>query len=281
MAQTILLPSWTQLAHVDDADFPLLSSALLIAKDEYPHLDAQRYLAHVNSHAAHLQPIVDRIALSPLKMAAINRYLFNEIGYSGHRSALNDPRTCYLNEVVDRRIGNAQSLAVVQIEVARRLGIPLEGLSLPGHFFVRLPVESGILIMDPFNRGRPLGIDEIHERIRPLLSGHQSSGHVLSRLLDPAPHRGILIGMLEQLYAHYSAQHRWDKAARCADRILRLRPNQAEAIRNRGLAYLALDHQTGARQDLEQYLALQPGAEDALTIRDQLISLSAHPSTRH
>lgn len=281
MPQTILLPSWAQLAQVEDADFPLLSSALLIAKDEYPHLDAEHYLSHVNSHVAHLQPIVDGITLWPLKMAEINRYLFNEIGYSGNRSALNDPRSYYLNEVFDRRIGNAQSIAIVQIEVAHRLGMPLEGVSLPGHFFVRLPVESGILIMDPFNRGRPLGIDEIHERIRPHLLGNQSKVPTLSRLLDPAPHRGILIGMLEQLYAFYSANHQWDKAARCADRILRLRPNQAEAIRNRGLAYLALDHRAGARQDLEQYLALQPGAEDALTIRDQLISLSAHPSARH
>ena len=280
MAQTTLLPRWADLAQIDDADFPLLSSALLIAQDEYPDLDADRYLSQVASHAAHLQPTVDTISLWPLKMAAINRYLFHEIGYSGYRTAL-DPRNCYLNEVFDRRLGSALSLAIVQIEVAHRLGIPLEGLSLSGHFFVRLPVESGILIMDPFNRGRPLGIDEIRDRVYPLLSATSPNPHQLvTRILNPSSRRGISIGILEQLHAVYTAHLQWDKAARCADRILRLCPNSPDALRNRGLAYLALGHHGGARQDLEHYLSLRPGAEDALAIRDQLINASS-PSQRY
>lgn len=69
----------------------------------------------------------------------------------------------------ERRLGNPISLAMVQIEVARRLGIPLAGVSFPGHFLVRLPVDDGVLVMDPFNGGRPLGVDELRERARPHL----------------------------------------------------------------------------------------------------------------
>lgn len=68
-------------------------------------------------------------------MAAVNRYLFDELGYSGNHEQYYDPRNSYLNQVFERRLGNPISLAMVQIEVARRLGIPLAGCRFPGIFW--------------------------------------------------------------------------------------------------------------------------------------------------
>jgi regulator of sirC expression with transglutaminase-like and TPR domain len=106
---------------------------------------------------------VESIDNSPLKMAAINRHLFDELGYSGDHDEYYDPRNSYLNQVFERRLGSPISLALVQMEVARRLGIPLDGVSFPGHFLVRLPVDDGVLVMDPFNGGRPLDVDELRD----------------------------------------------------------------------------------------------------------------------
>src|SRR3546814_14208869 len=69
-----------------------------------------------------------------LKMQAINRHLFEDLGYAGDHDQYYDPRNSYLNEVFERRRGNPISLAMVQMEVARRLGVPLDGVSFPGHF---------------------------------------------------------------------------------------------------------------------------------------------------
>uniref|UniRef100_UPI0004925FFF SirB1 family protein n=1 Tax=Xanthomonas campestris TaxID=339 RepID=UPI0004925FFF len=157
MVDMLPLPHWTALASLDDDAVPLMSTALLIARDEYPQLDAELYDTLVQSHVEHLRREVDAIDLWPLKMAAVNRYLFDELGYSGNHDEYYDPRNSYLNEVFERRLGNPISLAMVQIEVARRLGIPLAGVSFPGHFLVRLPVDDGVLVMDPFNGGRPPG----------------------------------------------------------------------------------------------------------------------------
>ena len=49
----------------------------------------------------------------------------------------------------------------------------------------------------------------------------------------------------------------WERAVRCADRILKLAPDNAEALRDRGLGYFKLGHRHGARQDLARYLQLQ------------------------
>ena len=85
----------------------------------------------------------------------------------------------------ERRLGNPISLALVQMEVARRLGVPLDGVSFPGHFLVRLPVDDGMLVMDPFNRGRPLDEDELRERARPHLGGEMPDDDALAP--DPEP----------------------------------------------------------------------------------------------
>jgi len=271
----LTLPQWDALAELADDALPLLPTALLIARDEYPHLDPGRYDRLLQAHADHLRVEVEAIAEWPLKVAAINHHLFNELGYSGNHDAYYDPRNSYLNEVVTRRLGNPISLALVQMDVCRRLGLPLEGISFPGHFLVRLPVEEGVLVMDPFNGGRPLGVDELRERARNNLGGETPDDQVLAQILDPAPARAILMRMLRNLYGVYAEREEWDRAARSADRILKLTPEQSEALRDRGLAYLRLDHLAGARADLSLYLRREPDAADAAQVRERLIDTGA------
>jgi len=281
MQDRITLPDWDALADVDDEALPLLPTALLIARDEYPDLQPGVYDALVQSHVDHLRAEVDTIERWPLKMAAVNRHLFDELGYSGDHGEYYDPRNSYLNQVFERRLGNPISLALVQIEVSRRLGLPLEGISFPGHFLVRLPVEDGVLIMDPFNGGRPLGVDELRERARSNLGGETPDDNVLAQILDPAPHRAILMRMLRNLHGVYAERGEWDRAARSADRILKLAPEQADAVRDRGLAYLQLQYLAGARTDLARYLKMEPEANDAISIRERLVELGGERPRLH
>ncbi len=277
----LTLPRWDALADLADDALPLLPTALLIARDEYPELDPARYDRLLQAHADHLRVEVDAIAEWPLKVAAINHHLFNELGYSGNHDAYYDPRNSYLNEVVTRRLGNPISLALVQMEVSRRLGLPLEGISFPGHFLVRLPVEEGVLVMDPFNGGRPLGVDELRERARSNLGGETPDDQVLAQILDPAPARAILMRMLRNLYGVYAEREEWDRAARSADRILKLAPEQSDALRDRGLAYLRLEHLAGARADLSQYLRQEPHAVDAAQVRERLVDIGGERPQLH
>ena len=274
------LPDWSTLAAMDDDVLPLLPALLLIARDEYPDLDPRSYEAQVQAHADHLRSEVDTLEQTPLQMAAINRHLFGELGYSGNHDEYYDPRNSYLNQVLDRRLGNPISLAMVQMEVARRLGIPLDGVSFPGHFLVRLPVDDGLLVMDPFNGGRPLAVEELRERARPHL-GEIPDDSMLLQILNPAPHRAILVRVLRNLHGVYAETGQWDRAARSADRVLKLAPEQVDALRDRGLAYLQLDYLPGARQDLARYLELAPEAEDAEQVRERLVDAAGVRAALH
>ena len=275
------LPDWNALAAIDDDALPLLGVALLIARDEYPDLDPRQYEQQVREHAAQVREAIDDDAHRTQMMRAINHHLFEDVGYAGNHDEYYDPRNSYLNEVLDRRLGNPISLALVQMEVARRVGLPLDGISFPGHVLVRLPVDDGMLVMDPFNRGRPLDVDELRQRARAHMGGDVPDDDALSQILHPASHRTILVRVLRNLHGVYQERGDWERATRSADRVLKLVPDNAEALRDRGLGYLELGHHAGAREDLQRYLQRNPGVEDAAEIRVRLIETGRGSARLH
>jgi len=270
------LPDWNALASLGDDELPLLDTALLIARDEYPDLDHREYSAELDSYVDALRPQLDRDIDLPARLTAINRYLFEDLGFAGNHNQYDDPRNSYLNQVLDRKLGIPISLAVIQIELTRRLGLPLDGISFPGHFLVRLPVDDGILVMDPFNKGRPVSAEELKERASPHLGGQPPDDHQLLEILAPATHRMILARMLRNLKGLYLEASDWERVARSADRLLKLSPDTAEALRDRGLAYRELGHVRGAREDLSRYLQLQPNAEDEEAVHSVLVEVSGN-----
>ena len=272
------LPDWNSLAERGDDDLPLLDTALLIARDEYPSLDPAPYAEALRVWAADLGPRLGDAAELPATLTTINRYLFDELGFAGNDQQYDDPRNSYLNEVFDRKLGIPISLAVVQIELMRRLGLPLDGVSFPGHFLVRLPVDDGILVMDPFNKGRPVSAEELRERASPHLGGHAPDDVQLIEILAPATHRMILARMLRNLNGLYLERADWERVARTSDRLIRLTPEAAEARRDRGLAYRELGYAHGAREDLARYLQMQPGSADEDAVRAALVEVSGQRS---
>lgn len=273
--------NWSSLARLEDARIPLLSTALLIARDEYPQLDLDHYDALMHHYAQQIQPRIQQITSAPLKMAEMNRYLFEELGFRGNSRNYYDPRNSYLNEVFDRRLGNPLSLAILQMELARRVGMHLEGISFPGQFLVRISVEEGVLVMDPFNGGRPLDLKELRERAQTQIGRSQIEDETLVQILQPASHRAILMRILRNLHAIYGERQQWEKVVRCADRLLKLLPDQPDVLRDRGLAYLQLGYRSGAREDLDRYLQMYPRANDAADIRDQLVQLANRTGFLH
>lgn len=267
---------WLALTSAKDHDIPLFSTALLIAQDEYPLLDRADYEARLHDYAHRLDAQLRSTDSASAQLRCLNQFVFDELGFSGDEQNYYDPRNSYLNEVLDRRLGNPISLAVVQIELAQRLGVPLEGVSFPGHFLVRLPLDEGIVVLDPFQKGRSLDAAELRRRARTHLDTHDIDDARLARMLEPASHRAILTRMLRNLKGVYVEREQWDKAARCSDRLLTLDPHQPAEYRDRGNYYLRLGHVVAARNDLRRYLALMPHAEDSDAISQQLSELGAN-----
>ncbi|MBS0589691.1 MAG: tetratricopeptide repeat protein [Proteobacteria bacterium] len=268
--------AWIALRGIRDEDIPLFSATLLIARDEYPDLAAADYEAQLRAYGERLRKTLDPTAAAAIQLRTLNEFLFEELGFSGDEQDYYDPRNSYLNEVLDRRRGNPISLAVVQIELARRLDVALEGVSFPGHFLVRLPLDDGIVVLDPFQKGRSLDAAELRRRARTHLDTHDIDDARLARMLEPASHRAILTRMLRNLKGVYAEREQWDKALRCCDRLLTLDAHQPGEYRDRGQCYLKLGHVRAANEDLRRYLALMPQAEDADAVALQLAEISTN-----
>ncbi len=116
------LAEWDALGGTPDERIDLLSAAMLVARDEYPALDLRHYETLLDTHAEAIGKHLPENADTQQRLMALSRYLFEEVGFAGNHDAFYDPRNSYLNEVLDRRLGIPLSLALVQMELARRLG---------------------------------------------------------------------------------------------------------------------------------------------------------------
>ena len=129
---------------VSSENFSLAEAGLMIAQDRYEDLDVDRYLARIDAMADTVRSRVAPDAFPEQKVLALNHHLFRELEFLGNVDDYYDPRNSYLNEVLARRTGIPLTLSIVYLEVGRRLGLDLKGVSFPGHFLVKLVLRSEI-----------------------------------------------------------------------------------------------------------------------------------------
>ena len=219
-----------------DERIDVAEAALLIAQEEYPQLDIVAYLAQLDELAARARAAMRPAMTAAEQVAHLNHFLFVESGFAGNNDDYYDPRNSFLNEVIDRRTGIPITLSVVYCEVGRRLGLPVYGVSFPGHFLVKYAGEPEIII-DPFF-GTVLTAEECEERwgdLRP------DGARLERRLLRPASPREILVRMLSNLKQVYVEQNDAERALACVDRILLLAPDTPRELRDRGILYQRLE----------------------------------------
>src|SRR5881409_4239208 len=166
--------SFTHAALSPDPDLAI--AALMIARVEYPKLDAGPYLDQLDVYGREAQVRVAQALISHAdapprvdperyaRVLALNDYLFGELRFAGNEAAYEDPRNSFLNEVLERRTGIPITLALLYMEVARRAGLHVEGVNFPGHFLLRCPARRGLryaedLIIDAFHGGALLSED--------------------------------------------------------------------------------------------------------------------------
>jgi regulator of sirC expression with transglutaminase-like and TPR domain len=253
----------------------LAEGALLIAREHYPQLDIDDYLARLDTLGAMLNARVPAGAGDVERILVLNRFLFEEQGFGPNQDDFADPRNSFLNEVLERRVGIPITLSIVYIEVGRRIGLALDGLSFPQHFLVRCALPDGAAVLDPFLSGASLSIEELQRRLGALRLGHRPSRAEVSALLVAASRREILARVLRNLKAVYMGADQYNDALAASDRLLMLTPTATTELRDRGWLYHRLDCFRAALADYRRYLDLAPLAADADEVRGRIIELEA------
>jgi regulator of sirC expression with transglutaminase-like and TPR domain len=271
---------FAELLARDEAEIDLARACLLIAADAYPGLDVDGYLGEIERFAARLRGRVPAGSGAEDRVVALNGFLFDELGFSGNADKYYDPRNSYLNEVLDRRTGIPITLSVLYLEIGRRIGLDLQGVSFPGHFLVRLRLRGAILVLDPFSGGEALAEADLRERLRRVIPEGVAGGVPvdalpLDQFLEPAGKRQILARLLRNLKGIYRETDKPQRLLQVLNRMLVVAPDAHGNLRERGLLYQRLECYRAALKDLQDYTALEPEAPDIDDMRAKLMELSA------
>ena len=279
-----LVRSFARVALSPDPDLAI--GALMIARIEYPKLDARLYLdqldalgreaaarvADASGSAAGVPAHVDPVMFG--RVTALNDYLFGELKFVGNDVQYEDPRNSFLNEVLERRTGLPITLALVYMEVARRAGVTIHGVNMPGHFLLRCPAPPGgrssqDLIIDA-HRGAFVSEGTWRELLREHVG---EPGEWEARHLLQASKPQILARMLLNLKRVYVRMYSFPQARDITELMLGVDPAAFHELRDRGLLAYHLHDYSSALRDLQTYLRLSPKTavdEDDRDDREQI-----------
>jgi regulator of sirC expression with transglutaminase-like and TPR domain len=276
----VTLEPFAQAMAREDARIDLAHACLMIAQDAYPQLDVERYLGEIERMALRLRGRLAQSGGAEERIIALNQFLFEDLGYWGNTGDYYDPRNSYLNDVIDRRTGIPITLSILYMELGTRIGLPLEGISFPGHFLVRLRLRGGMLVLDPFAGGAPQSEAELRERVQRVIPPEVTDRLPVAELpleqfLEPASKRQILARVLRNLKGIYRETDKPQRMLEVLNRMLVVTPDASAELRDRGYVYQRLECWRPALQDLTAYLEREPDALDLDDVRIKLMELTA------
>jgi len=236
----------------------LIEKSLKLAQIlEYPELDISKYVRKIDEIGNSLKLKIDNKKNPTYLISMLNEHFFEEYGFTGDDDDYYDPGNNFLNLVLDKKTGIPITLSIIYAKIASYVGLDLRIVGFPGHVIVKLDNE---IILDPFYQGRLLSHDDLEEI---LYRSFGDSVELIPEYLNKATTEQILTRLLRNLKNAYTQSYAYDKAMRCTNMILGMRPESPEEIRDKGILQERLLNYDEALPLLNKYLELEPEADDA------------------
>ena len=203
----------------------------------------------------------------PEQVERLSQVLFQEHHFRGDTDTYYDPTNCCLHSALETGHGMPITLAVLMIEVARRVGLELHGVGAPFHFLVKYDDHDARAerFLDPFHAGREIDREALTDRLR---ATNRGVGPNPESFLASVTKRQILQRILTNLKGASVRKRDYDAAIAATDFLLALSPWSLEERRDRGM----LCYQTGqyieALDDLQQYQEHATDAPDQDRVAD-------------
>ncbi len=262
-----------QLLSVSDKKINLAEAALMVARLEYPQLDIPAYLSKIQNLADEISHRLPLSASVGDTLNQLNQVLFIEKGFGGNHDDYYDPRNSFLNDVMDRKLGIPISLSILYMQLGEALGLPLAGVSFPGHFLVKLDLDDGAIILDPYYGGISLSEEDLYERLQDFYGEKVKRGDTFA-LLESSSKQDIVTRIMRNLRNLYMHDGDWEKALLMADMMVEFDEDKADSIKSRAAIYDKLEHDMAALKDYKAYLKLKPNTVDNMKIRERIVQLS-------
>lgn len=194
-----------------DSDDLLENSMIALAEFGYPSTNKNEIKKIINEMSADISKKLkllnsDLLLIKPLLLLnTINDYLFNEKGFKGNSENYSDPDNSYLNKVLERKTGIPVTLSVVYLLIAKRLGIPVFGINLPGHFILKYTGGTEEYFIDPYNNGIIISLKEASDFIENIGMTNEDFKNI--PYLKPATDKEIVLRVIRNLIEVYKTEN--------------------------------------------------------------------------
>ena len=199
------LEAWSKAGAED-----LFEGALLIARYQYPDMDVEESHGIINRLRRDIWLELNEELTAFEKI----NILFEVNGYRGNRKNHYAAQNSFLNRVLESKKGNALSLGIIYLLLAKRLGVPIYGVDLPHHFILTyqdenhtldfLDLEGGspkaansLFYINAFNGGTIMHANEIRSFLKQLEIEEDPMYYT------PCDNRTIALRLLENLVLAY------------------------------------------------------------------------------
>ena len=224
---------------------------------EYPNLDITKEIEKIHDLGITLKNSIVESKNSTYKISLLNEFLFQICGFHGDVDDYYNPKNNFLNYVIDKKTGIPITLSILYSELGKHIGMDLRIIGFPSHVIVEGGEE---LIIDPFNSGKHLSVDDLLEILN-LNFGKEVE--LVPEYLNEITTEEILIRILRNLKSSYKDSYSYNQSLRCNMMILAINPNSSEEIRDAGILEEKMQNYEKATEFLNKYLELVPNAEDA------------------
>ena len=244
-------------SYVDNPKLNLVEKCFKLAQIlEYPNLDIEKEVQKINNIGISLKNSVVESKSHTYRISLLNEFLFQTCGFNGNMEDYYNPKNNFLNHVIDEKVGIPITLAILYSELGKRIKLDLKIIGFPSHVIVEGGEE---LMLDPFNGGRQLSVDDLQEI---LFHNYGDDVELIPEYLNEITTEQILIRMLRNLKSSYAESYAYDKSMRCNLMILAISPDSPGEIRDIGFLEEKLLNYKKSIGHLERYLELEPNAED-------------------
>ena len=247
-----------QVLRLKESEVDLATAALIVSERWSDMVYGRRYLSRLDNMALEIRERLDRKRLNANSRAipVINKYLFDELGFKS-KSEASDPNDLFLHTVLDEKHGYCLSLSVLYLSLAERLGIPLYGVVVPGHFYVRYDDGRKRFNIETTSEGGSAPDEHYINRFN-VPKGNNNS--IYMKNLNKIQTLGCFFNNLGNSYDEVGNK---ESALLALERAVEINPTLSEARSNLGNIYLEKGRLADA---ISQYkVALKINISDAKT----------------
>lgn len=136
------------------SDLDLERALFLLCRYHTPRLDFRRHQRALDAMAAEVAQRARRRTDELQRAQVLVEYLGGELAFGGSTGEFHHPDNIHLHRAIERRAGMPLTLCAVYMLVARRAGLRVAALPLPGHVMLRLYGYEKSVITDPYHHGQ-------------------------------------------------------------------------------------------------------------------------------